>query len=57
MGRIRRNGWKGHCLMCAFNKGKVRGLPLRQRKPASEIRRFGKRRRIRRKGVYDDMEY
>jgi hypothetical protein len=45
--------WKGHCLLCAENKGKVRGISRRWKDPHRVNRQFGKMRRRSRKGIYD----
>lgn len=56
MSSRRRNGWKGCCAMCAANKGKIRGMAWKERRPASEIRKLGKRRGLSRKDLGDAID-
>lgn len=41
--------WKGHCLMCAWNRGKVKGIgkdgvPFKVKRQLGQARRVDKRR-------------
>lgn len=45
--------WKGCCLMCADNRGKVRGMGRRWRDPFKVRKQVGKSRRLSRRFVPD----
>jgi hypothetical protein len=55
MARSRRPSFKGCCVMCAWSKGKVRGLGQAQRNPVRDLRRLGKRRRLSRRDIPRDQ--
>lgn len=45
--------WKGHCLLCAMNRGKMKGLSRREKDPFGVRRAVGKSRRLTRKYLGD----
>lgn len=45
--------WKGHCLMCASNTGKIKGHGRRWRDPFAVQKKIGKSRRLTRKDLGD----
>jgi len=46
--------WKGHCLMCANDRGKLKGLGRRWKDPHAVNKAFGKARRRSRKFMAED---
>lgn len=38
--------WRGHCLMCADNRGKVKGMGRRWKDPFKVRKQLGKSRRL-----------
>lgn len=45
--------WKGHCLLCAMDRGKMKGLGRKEKDPFSVRRALGKNRRLGRNFVGD----
>lgn len=46
--------WKGCCLMCASNGGKIRGAKTVDKVPFRELRKIGVKRRYNRNKAYGD---
>lgn len=53
MATKRRARWKGHCYMCAMNKGKIKNGNSRENLPFAVLRVVGRTRRVSRRDLRD----